>query len=650
MRLLFVVISLCVAVSGWSQNDYLYVSDIKEIRFDQAAITSPFMDSVGHHSSKHWMHVYNEVAALDANRIARYQVTHELVQVNSVAGVEANNKRYVVATGYSTLESLNIRVLKDGKEVFRADETDQIAVEQEGTEYRMVALENVSVGCYIETVIVEMRDINRPGTYYVQNAVPIREYSMVWNTPKYIALEGKVSNMKEMARDSIIEDRRFLTFVAKDVKALQDEDYCFSERNRGKLDLKYKKIENGIFREKLWADVAMNIYNNFFEEFDKNESGVKKFVKEMKLADMKSDKEKLFALEDYFKRQIAVDPSYTSAKPTDVFKSKRANNFRRNQLFYWTLRVAEIPFELVFTCEREMSRFDKDFASDAYLSMALIYFPQQDMYMDLEDLGARAPVYDSQSHGQDALFIKFVELGGNMSPVSSVKRIKTYPVDKNIIEEKYTVDFASGAASTVTKYHKSYTGNADQSLRFFAFMVSEEERTEQFEEMIKSGQPEATITDLEITNYNFEKMDEINAPFTVKAVVTGKDLLEFAGEKVIFKVGNVIGKQAELYTEKPRQNPINVEFLHSYRRTITVNIPEGKKFSGLDQLNRNVECKDGETVYGRFLSTYKVENGQLVITIEESYLALDLELALYEQFRAVINAAADFNKIDLILE
>ncbi|MEN9639526.1 MAG: hypothetical protein RLZZ262_1394, partial [Bacteroidota bacterium] len=27
MRLLFVVISLCVAVSGWSQNDYLYVSD-----------------------------------------------------------------------------------------------------------------------------------------------------------------------------------------------------------------------------------------------------------------------------------------------------------------------------------------------------------------------------------------------------------------------------------------------------------------------------------------------------------------------------------------------------------------------------------------------------------------------------------------------
>jgi hypothetical protein len=650
MRLLFLNLVLCFALSGWAQSDHLYISDIKELQFDQAATSSPFMDSVGHHSSKHWVRLYNEIVPLDGNRIARYQATHELVQVNSVAGVEANNKRYVATGGSTFLEALKIRVIKDGKEVFRADETDQIEMTQDDTKYRMVALENVSVGCYIETIIIEMRDINRPGSYFVQGNVPIREYSAVWNTPKMIALECRVSNMLEVPRDTIIDNTRYNLFTGTNLPATQEETYAFAERNRGKLDYKYKKVDNGVFREKLWSDIALNIYNNFFDEFPKYESAMKKFVKELKLNTLASDQQRLFVIEDYFKRKIAVDPAYASDKPTDTFKSKRANNFTRNQLFYWTLRVAEIPFEMVFTCERERSRFDKNFPSDSYLTMVLVYYPQLDMYMDLENAAVRAPVFDHQTHGQDGLFIKFVELGGVLSPVSSVKKIKVYPIEKSTIEEKYKVEFASGLGSTVTQYHKSYTGNADQNLRFFAFMVPEEERTKQIEEMIKSGQPEAKITELNISNYNFDSAEEVNAPFTTTALLTGSDLLEFAGEKVIFNVGKVIGVQAELYNAKPRQNPINIEFLHAYKRTITVIIPEGKKITGLDQLNRNVVCKNGDLVLAHFISSYTLENGQLTITIDESYMALDMDLAMYEPFRAVINAAADFNKIDLVLE
>jgi len=59
--------------------------------------------------------------------------------------------------------------------------------------------------------------------------------------------------------------------------------------------------------------------------------------------------------------------------------------------------------------------------------------------------------------------------------------------------------------------------------------------------------------------------------------------------------------------------------------------------------------RDGERVF-EFLSTYTLKKKELIVTIKENYKIIECPLDCYEPFRAVINAAADFNKVTIILE
>jgi len=51
-----------------------------------------------------------------------------------------------------------------------------------------------------------------------------------------------------------------------------------------------------------------------------------------------------------------------------------------------------------------------------------------------------------------------------------------------------------------------------------------------------------------------------------------------------------------------------------------------------------------------FTSTYKIEGNTLSISVREEYRLVQYPLSIYEQYKTIINAAADFNKIVLILE
>jgi hypothetical protein len=132
--------------------------------------------------------------------------------------------------------------------------------------------------------------------------------------------------------------------------------------------------------------------------------------------------------------------------------------------------------------------------------------------------------------------------------------------------------------------------------------------------------------------------------------MTGSDLLEFAGDKVIFKLGNVIGEQSELYDTKPRQNGVDVEFQHVYRRTLVINVPDGYHFKGLDDLKIHHEATTGDKATSYFTSDYTLSGNKLTVTITEMYGDITYPFEKYPEFAAVVNAAADFNKVTLLLE
>jgi hypothetical protein len=105
-----------------------------------------------------------------------------------------------------------------------------------------------------------------------------------------------------------------------------------------------------------------------------------------------------------------------------------------------------------------------------------------------------------------------------------------------------------------------------------------------------------------------------------------------------------------MYQEKPRENDIDMQLENSQTRTLKVEVPDGYKLSGLEALKNTVKFDyEGKEACG-FISTYEVKGNLLTVNITEYYKIIQLPKSVFEDFRKVINASADFNKINIVLE
>ena len=105
-----------------------------------------------------------------------------------------------------------------------------------------------------------------------------------------------------------------------------------------------------------------------------------------------------------------------------------------------------------------------------------------------------------------------------------------------------------------------------------------------------------------------------------------------------------------MYRDDERTTTVENEFNRKYYRIIRINIPEGYKARNPDDLKINIAYKDRDLTPFLFKSDYTIKGNVLEISIEEFYKEIYAPLSRYEDFRKVVNAAADFNKITLVLE
>ena len=145
-------------------------------------------------------------------------------------------------------------------------------------------------------------------------------------------------------------------------------------------------------------------------------------------------------------------------------------------------------------------------------------------------------------------------------------------------------------------------------------------------------------------------MLECDKPLEINGEVSGTALIEKTGKDVLFKIGDVIGPQSELYQDKPRQTNIDMELANHYSRTLKIEIPEGYKLSGVEALKMNIKFNyKGQDACG-FVSDYEVKGNLLIVNITEYYNVIQYPKEEFENFRRVINASADFNKVNIVLE
>jgi hypothetical protein len=149
---------------------------------------------------------------------------------------------------------------------------------------------------------------------------------------------------------------------------------------------------------------------------------------------------------------------------------------------------------------------------------------------------------------------------------------------------------------------------------------------------------------------NVGETDLFTKPMVVKYTSEQNDLLESANNKFIFKAGLLIGPQAELYQEGARKTAGAMSYGHYMQRSLEINIPTGYKIINPDDLKIEQTCsKDGKEI-ASFKSSYEIKDSKIIVSVYEDYREVNYPLSIFDSFKAVINAAADFNKKTLIFE
>ena len=126
--------------------------------------------------------------------------------------------------------------------------------------------------------------------------------------------------------------------------------------------------------------------------------------------------------------------------------------------------------------------------------------------------------------------------------------------------------------------------------------------------------------------------------------------VERAGNDLLFKIGELIGPQVEMYQENDRQYDVESRHNRYYERTITFTIPEGYVLKNAGDMNfAHKYGEDGnENLF--FESKIEQEGNSYKVHCVEYYTDIIVPKERFEEYKTVINAAADFNKKVLILE
>ena len=436
-------------------------------------------------------------------------------------------------------------------------------------------------------------------------------------------------------------DREAKTLVLEDIPAMIQED--FATPNSNKISVAYQCFNSSanVTNRSVWQNVVRNVCSDAYP--DKVSKYAAREVKDkMKPEAQKDTYSKALWVDNFIKSEFTVSRTGNSEyyDVDYVLKNKVGTVGGILKAYGHFLTELEVDFEVVLTANRYIHNFDPYFFTPRAIQDFLIYIPEIKKYISPDRIEYRLSEAPFNILGNGAIFVKkdlsfYPNVVNQMDPdFSRIKRITN-------------ISFEDEMSNVVLDQYQEYYGHWAVTNRAVLMFSSEAGKEDFVDYLTGSG-----IEDKNSISYEHQNEDilneEYNLPFIVNSKISSASMIENAGDSYIFLVGMSIGTQSELYQEEERVNPILSRYPNVYNYTITVDIPEGYKPEGLDDLKIYKELKKDEKILCKFESDYELKEDVIVISIEEFYKEIDMPVSDYNEFREVINAASDFNKKSIL--
>jgi hypothetical protein len=591
----------------------------------------------------------------EKDELAVYKTLHKIIHINDDKGIESFNRVYLPVSNNSDIVDIKARtILPDGRVIEVSKSNIKDLKEEDDQVYKIFAMEGLEKGCEVEYYYTYKRNTGYFGNEILQGKLPILDARLDLVTPKRLIFEMKAFNTGVKPADTSLGDKRWLAVIEKNIPGAEEEKYCAFEANLKRFEYKlaYNTARATNDRLLTWDELAKRVYQNYTSCTDKEIKKVNDLVSLMKVKDLPTETEKIVAIENYIKtnftnrEDIGGDDADNLEK---VIKTKLASHMGIVRLYGAIFRQLAIQHEFVLASSRERNMIDKSFENWNNCDNSVIYFPALKKYMAPTLSEYRFPWIEPNWGNANAFFCKSTTIGNFTTAFGEVRPISLEDYTRSVINTEADVELNKSTDTLLVKVSQIYSGYSAAPYKAIFNFSSDENKKRITKEMIKFGTNSENIVSSKMENHDFESYNQ-NKPFILSATVKANELVERAGNKIIIKIGDIIGPQVEMYQEKPRQFPMEIDYPHILERKINFTIPDGYTIKNLDDLNINHTYQDkGQTTMG-FTSSYKLENNLVKIVILEEYRRANYPLAQFEDFKKVINAAADFNKVALVLE
>lgn len=593
-----------------------------------------------------------EIYANKEGNFEEIAVFHKKVKVETHKALNEYNKIYVPIDNVIEVLAIKARFIgADGKITELPQESiKQVDNLENKGDYKTLAVEGAVVGGEIEHYYVLRKKFKPFGSVYIQNDEPKTNVEVMFIYPAKIEYLFKSHNeFPDFATSELDKERTLHNASIDFIPALKEEKYANYQSNlmRYEYTLAYNTYNTSL-RVYSWNQAANNIYSNLYELSKTEKAAVKKQLKTLNITG-KSTEDALRIIENWVKSDVVISDEIKETLPLDqIIRIRQTSKQGATRLTLALITEAGIPSELVLTSNNEKRPFDPMFNGWNYLDEFLIYLPELNQIIVPDDPTFRLGIMPDNYSQSFALFLHPISYNEKLKTLGyDIRRLPGVNYKNNIDSLNLNLTINLNNLTLDASIHRVFKGEIARNFQSFWNLLNDSRKKEVLKEIYDMGNQNTIIGKFSTQNASMTDIG-IN-PLIWNIEATANSLVELAGDDVIVKIGETIGRQSELYQDTERTQPVNMGTLTNYCRTITLNIPEGYKLENASDLLMNVTMMNDGKISCAFTSDYKLVGNKLIIISKEYYTEPNLPIEKFEDFRKVINAAADFNKKTVLL-
>lgn len=595
----------------------------------------------------------NEFGYKNDDFIERF-VLHYVTYLSTDEAIERNNRVYLPVDFDETLERTKARVINPDGNIIELDKEDINASEDEyGNKTYYFALKGLEKRSILEILFIYYLPAQFTGVRVIlQDDIPQINVDFELISPDYMIFEylGK-NGFGSMESDTSNKKVNRLVKHLDYIQPFKPEDEAFVKPNL--MQVVYKLGDNLSSGGKdviSYETIANNMIENYTIGSKKEIKIVSSWINESAIEIEEGTEMRLRKLEAYLKRLIAIfdasSPELEDIEFIDQNKVTNAPGFIK--IMALACNKLDIQYEIVITSDRGKMPFEQNFEAYNYLQDFLLYFPEIDKYLDPNSPFGVLGIIPAQMQDNYGVFFKRVEQEKFVSGVSEVRFIKGTPAEASHHDMNIDVTVTDDFSALNVKLTTLATGYFAAGIQPYYDILEPEEIKEFTDDQVKWISENMELKKSEAIDPGFENLG-IN-PFIIEAEFTTSDYFIKARDKYLVKLGLLIGPQVEMYQKSKRTLPVDMGYRKIYHREIKLTIPEGYKIGNPDVLKLDITASDEDQVYAGFVSSYTIKGNELMVTVDEYYHKVHFTVEEFDDYRAVINSAADFNKIVLYLE